>query len=101
MPNLLEEIQMLRIGVVAGFSLLVFGGSALADQYVNGYCRTDGVCVQGYWRSSPDDSYNNNWSVSPNINPYTGEQGTLAPTWNDRPPRNCPLFGGCTNDLGF
>jgi hypothetical protein len=30
-------------------------------------------------RSAPDNSYNNNWSTSPNINPYTGQQGHNQP----------------------
>lgn len=59
---------------------------ALADTYVRGYYRSDGTYVTPHWRSSPDGSYNNNWSVSPNVNPYTGKRGTRSPTWNDRPP---------------
>jgi len=60
---------------------------APADTYVKGYYRSNGTYVQPYYRSSPDRSYNNNWSVSPNVNPYTGKSGTLQPSWNDRPPQ--------------
>jgi hypothetical protein len=30
-------------------------------------------------RSAPDSSVNNNWSTYPNVNPYTGQQGTQQP----------------------
>jgi len=61
---------------------------APADTYVKGYYRSNGTYVQPYYRSSPDRSYNNNWSVSPNVNLYTGKAGILQPTWNDRPPKH-------------
>ena len=67
-------------GIMAGATL------AWADVWVRGYTRKDGTYVAPHYRSSPDNSYNNNWSTSPNINPYTGEQGTRTPTWDDRPP---------------
>jgi len=70
---------------------------APADTYVKGYYRSNGTYVQPHYRSSQDRSYNNNWSVSPNVNPYTGKSGTLQPTWNDRPPQqnnNSYLYQG-------
>ncbi|MGC6535992.1 MAG: hypothetical protein ACON44_01375 [Candidatus Puniceispirillaceae bacterium] len=70
--------------------------TAFADVYVSGYCRKDGVCVQGYWRSSPDSSYNNNFSTRGNINPYTGRAGTNRRTYDDRRPRY-NAFGTCVN----
>lgn len=60
--------------------------SAIADTYVNGYTRSDGTYVQGHYRSSPDNSYNNNYSVRGNTNPYTGEAGTNSRTYNDQTP---------------
>ncbi len=52
----------------------VFGGfgTALADQYVNGYYKSNGTYVNGYYRSSPDSSPYNNFSFPGNTNPYTG-----------------------------
>jgi len=55
-------------------SLIAF--SALADTYVNGYCRKDGTCVQGYFRSSPNSTTTDNYSSQGNTNPYTGTTGT-------------------------
>jgi len=43
---------------------------------VRGYYRKDGTYVQPHYRSNPDGNPYNNWSTYPNINPYTGEQGT-------------------------
>lgn len=68
--------------------------SAFAQVHVDGYTRRDGTYVAPHYRSSPDSSYNNNWSVSPNTNPYTGQQGTRSPTYNDRPPSNNYGLGG-------
>jgi hypothetical protein len=67
--------------VMIGFAAPVYAG-----EYVQGYTRGDGTYVAPSYRSSPDSSYNNNYSVRPNVNPYTGNYGTKAPTYNDRPP---------------
>lgn len=48
---------------------------ALADQYVNGYTRKDGTYVQGYTRSSPNSTVQDNFSYKGNTNPYTGSVG--------------------------
>ena len=56
------------------------------DVHVKGYYRSDGTYVQPHMRSAPDSSYNNNWSTSPNVNPYTGQQGTRQPRLNDSNP---------------
>ena len=54
---------------------LMVAGPAWADQFVNGYYRQDGTYVQPHFRSSPDRNPYNNWSVKPNVNPYTGVPG--------------------------
>ena len=59
---------------------------ASADESVRGYTRKDGTYVEPHMRSNPNRSYNDNWSTNPNVNPYTGERGTRAPTFDDRPP---------------
>jgi hypothetical protein len=84
-----ESLAMSRVAtlLIAGLLLLGTISFARADQFVNGYTRQNGTVVQPYVRSTPDNSYNNNWSVSPNVNPYTGVQGTHQPTFNDRAPQ--------------
>jgi hypothetical protein len=67
---------------------------AHADEYVNGYTRSNGTYVAPHYRSSPDSSYNNNWSTRGNTNPYTGQSGTRSPTFNDRAPSYGNSYGG-------
>lgn len=69
----------------AGLAFFTTVGFA-RDTHVRGYYRSDGTYVQPHVRSAPNKSYNDNWSTSPNTNPYTGKQGTNAPTWDDRTP---------------
>lgn len=75
---------MKRIIFIAG--LLLVASTAYADQYVNGYTKKDGTTVDSYYRSTPNSSYNDNYSVKGNTNPYTSERGTAAPTYTDRSP---------------
>lgn len=80
-------MKILLICSIAAAGLM---STSFADTYVEGYHRSDGTYVQGHYRSSPDTSYNNNWSVAPNVNPYTGERGDRSPTYNDNyPSDNC------------
>jgi hypothetical protein len=74
---------------------LILGTCSLAhaDNNVRGHFRGNGTYVQPYHRSSRDNNPNNNWSTRPNINPYTGRQGTQAPTWDNRPSHG-QTFGG-------
>lgn len=65
--------------LLAFMSIFVFGGNELAiakDVYVDGYHRKDGTYVKPHYRSSPDNTRNNNFSTYGNVNPYTGERGT-------------------------
>lgn len=68
------------------------------DVSVKGYFRRDGTYVQPHMRSTPDNSYNNNWSTYPNVNPYTGQQGTKQPRLYDNNDRG--LSGSGTWGLG-
>lgn len=51
--------------------------------HVRGYTKADGTYVPPHERSSPNSTTTDNWSVAPNVNPYTGAQGTKSP---DAPP---------------
>lgn len=63
---------------------------AIAVVRVRGYYRKDGTYVQPHYRSNPDGNPYNNWSTHPNINPYTGKQGTKHISPN-------PSFFGVSN----
>ncbi len=43
--------------------------------WVKGYTRKDGVVVQGYFRTLPNENTSDNWSAEGNINPATGKPG--------------------------
>lgn len=57
-------------------AFLSFASLASADEYVNGYTKSDGTYVPGYYRSSPNGTTSDNYSHKGNINPYTGKEGT-------------------------
>ena len=64
--------------IVLLFSIL-FATSVLADSFVSGYFKRNGIYVQPHFRSSPDISTFNNYNSWGNINPYTGKWGTSNP----------------------
>lgn len=45
------------------------------------YVKQNGTYVAPHFRTTPDRSFNNNFSTYPNINPYTGKVGTRAPRY--------------------
>lgn len=61
-------------------ALTMFSSLAHADTWVNGYMKSNGTYVAGYYRSSADGTTNNNWSTQGNVNPYTGKIGTRNPS---------------------
>lgn len=50
-----------------------------ADEFVNGYYRSNGTYVQPHHRTAPDHSTINNYGTQGNANPYTGQQGHVNP----------------------
>ncbi|MFN3287655.1 MAG: hypothetical protein ACK40H_04340, partial [Sphingomonadaceae bacterium] len=80
----------MRLQIALLCSTLPFAaGSALAQgtTHVRGHVRSDGTYVAPHYRTLPDGSRLNNWSTYPNVNPYTGRQGTVDPYGFSRPPR--------------
>ena len=66
--------------IACGVALLIATAApSMADTYVRGYTRQNGTYVAPHYRSSPDSSIYNNYSTYPNVNPYTGQQGTVNP----------------------
>jgi hypothetical protein len=63
-------------------ALFLIAVSANAQQYVNGYNRQDGTYVNGYYRSTPNNTTLDNYSSRGNVNPYTGNRGTVAPNYS-------------------
>ncbi len=54
-----------RLELAAIVCCFFVSGSALSDQWINGYMKSDGTYVQGHYRSGPDSyRYNNRNSQS-------------------------------------
>ena len=58
---------------------LLAAGQAMAVQSVSGYYRSSGTYVQPHYRTSPNSTLFDNYSTQGNINPYTGQAGTVNP----------------------
>jgi hypothetical protein len=72
----MRKVTLVTIAL-AGLSGLA--GAAQADTYVNGYVRRDGTYVRPHYRTDPDSTKLNNYSTQGNVNPYTGQRGTVNP----------------------
>jgi hypothetical protein len=58
----------------------LLASSAFArDVYVQPHVNRDGTYVQGHYRTAPDSTPFNNYSTQGNVNPYTGQSGTVNP----------------------
>jgi hypothetical protein len=66
------------IKIIAVFITITLSGIAMSQSqvYVNGYYNQYGTYVAPHYRTAPNKTINDNWSTSPNYNPYTGKQGT-------------------------
>lgn len=58
------------------FLLMAFTSIMNLDEYVNGYYDSRGNYVQGYYRTDPNETRNDNYSHKGNTNPYTGQRGS-------------------------
>ena len=65
---------------------LLIACAAQAQVHVQGYTRSNGTYVQPYVRTAPDSTTLNNYSTTGNVNPYTGQSGTVQPTYNYQAP---------------
>jgi hypothetical protein len=83
--------------IILAVLLTTAASAASAETYVRGYTRSDGTYVQPHHRSSPDGNINNNWSTQGNVNPYTGQHGTVSPQGVYIPPAPtyvpAPVYG--------
>ena len=57
-------------------AIFCISGIASAQEFVNGYYRSNGVNVPPYFRLAPYGKFYNNWSTFGNINPFAGPVGT-------------------------
>lgn len=59
-------------------------GSAIAQVPYQGYVRNNGTYVQPHYQSNPNNTRLDNYSTQGNVNPFTGQQGTVNP-YNTQP----------------
>lgn len=91
---------IIAAALTVGTLLTAISTSALADQYVRGYTRSDGTYVQPHHRSNPDGNPYNNYNTQGNTNPYTGERGYEQPK-QSTPGFSSPYQEGTYNQRGF
>lgn len=65
--------------IVFGLVSLAGASAVSAQVHVKGYTTKNGTYVAPYERTKPDSTILNNYSTSPNVNPYTGKVGTVNP----------------------
>lgn len=58
---------------------VAFSAAAFADQYVQGYMRSDGAYVQPHYQTEANRNPYDNYSTRGNANPYTQQPGTRDP----------------------
>jgi len=50
--------------------------------YVPSYTKSNGTVVNGHYKTAPNSTNHDNYTTSPNVNPYTGSYGTKAPDYS-------------------
>lgn len=87
-------MKKLLLSLVALASLTSLSSVAFADVSVRGYYRKDGTYVQPHHRTAPNAGTHDNWTTRGNVNPYTGEEGTLKAHPNKSANRQGKSDGG-------
>jgi hypothetical protein len=78
----INQMKSLLLLVICLFSFILKSSAQVnpSSVYVSGYTRSDGTYVQGYYKTPPNSTINDNYTTKPNVNPYTGVAGTIQPT---------------------
>lgn len=50
-----------------------------APVHHSGYVKKDGTYVQPHYQTAPNGTKVDNWSSKPNVNPFTGKEGSKDP----------------------
>jgi hypothetical protein len=77
-------------------------GASAQDIYHRGYTTNQGTYVQPHYQTRPDGNPFNNYSTQGNVNPYTGQAGTVNPYAHQQyqqpsyqAPQPAPSWGRC------
>jgi hypothetical protein len=75
----IKRMRHIKKATLALVLLTSVTANAQSYHYVRPYYRHDGTFASGHYQTNPDRNIYNNWSTYPNINPFTGRQGTINP----------------------
>ena len=70
-------------------ALVGSAGANAAGHYVSPHMRSNGTYVQGHMQTAPNSTRLDNYSTRGNVNPYTGQAGTVSPYYTP-PQRSAP-----------
>ena len=71
-------------------ALAMSAGAGAADHSTRGYVRSNGTYVQPHMQTNPNSTRLDNYSTRGNVNPYTGQAGTVSPFYAP-PQRVAPM----------
>ncbi len=79
-----SAILIATLALLACWPLFAHGHSSSyapksSTMHVHSYTTKRGTYVTPHLRTAPDHTKRNNWSSKPNVNPYTGRDGTKDP----------------------
>lgn len=93
-----------KLALILIAASLGLAAAAQAQVHVDGYYRQNGTYVAPHYRSAPDGNVFNNYSTRGNVNPYTGQMGTVNPYSSYQNPygsyQSPPLNGRIPGPLG-
>jgi hypothetical protein len=69
----------MKKAAIAVMALAMITASVNAQQYhyVRPYYNYNNTLVPGHYQTNPNGLFYDNWSTYPNVNPFTGQQGTI------------------------
>ncbi len=74
-------IKLILVVLPMFFVISTVAQTNSSHTYTNGYYRSNGTYVQGHYKTSPNNTINDNFTTKPNVNPYTGQKGYIEPTY--------------------
>ena len=78
--------------IFSGFQLVTFGQVNPNNHVVKGYSKSNGTYVPPYHATDQNKTINDNYTTIPNVNPYTGKEGTIQPLYNSSPIYKEPVY---------
>jgi hypothetical protein len=73
------KYKFLTLTAFAALVALSANSFAAGDHAVRGHIKKDGKYVAPHRSTNPNNTQRDNYSSKPNVNPYTGKQGTREP----------------------